>query len=53
MAYSGATDCPVILRAYADLCRKGSRDEPDDRQACQVVEEVAASQAPPAAKGGP
>lgn len=37
MAYSGASDCPAILRAYAALCDKGGRDLPDDQAACDVI----------------
>jgi len=27
MNYSGASDCPEILRAYASLCDKGGREQ--------------------------
>jgi hypothetical protein len=43
MNYSGATDCPEILRAYASLCDKGGREPEDDRAACQVAQEGAAA----------
>jgi hypothetical protein len=53
MAYSGASDCPAILRAYAGLCEKGGREPSDDRTACELVERTAAglprpAQPPPA-----
>ena len=53
MNYSGASDCPEILRAYAALCDKGGREPEDDRQACQVIQEGAALLARPAPKGAP
>ena len=37
MAYSGASDCPAILRAYAALCETGGREQEDERAACEVV----------------
>ena len=37
MAYSGASECPAILRAYAALCDKGGREPEDDRAACEVA----------------
>ena len=43
MNYSGASDCPEILRAYASLCDKGGREPEDDRLACQVAQEGAAA----------
>lgn len=55
MAYSGATDCPAILRAYAGLCEKGARDEAGDRDACDVIQQAVAGLLPvtagPAAAG--
>jgi hypothetical protein len=53
MNYSGASDCPEILRAYAALCEKGGKEPEDDRSACQVVQEGAAALSRPATKGGP
>src|SRR5512137_371535 len=37
MAYSGATDCPDMLRAYAALCEKGGREPAEERAPCEVV----------------
>jgi hypothetical protein len=51
MAYSGATDCPDVLRAYGALCDKGAGDAPDDREACAVVKEAVAALPRPAAGG--
>jgi hypothetical protein len=53
MAYSGASECPAILRAYAALCEKGGREPSDDRAACEVVEQAVVgiplpAQSPPA-----
>ncbi len=53
MAYSGASDCPAILRAYAALCDKGGSEPEDERQACQVVQEGAAKLPGAAPKGTP
>jgi hypothetical protein len=52
MGYSGATDCPDMLRAYAALCDKGGREPPDERAACDVVVGAAADLARPAAQAG-
>ncbi len=54
MTYSGASECPAILRAYATLCEKGGRDPADDRAACEVMQEAVARlpQAAPGAPGG-
>lgn len=51
MAYSGASDCPAILRAYAALCDKGAREQPDDQAACDVIAQGAAALPRPAAAG--
>jgi uncharacterized short protein YbdD (DUF466 family) len=53
MNYSGASDCPEILRAYASLCDKGGREPEDDRLACQVMQEAAAALSRPAAGRSP
>jgi hypothetical protein len=42
MAYSGASDCPDILRAYASLCDKGGREPPDDKAACETIQDAVA-----------
>ena len=43
MAYSGASECPDILRAYAALCGKGGSEPEDDRAACAVAEQAVAA----------
>jgi hypothetical protein len=43
MAYSGASDCPAILRAYAALCDKGGREPEDERAACEVAIQAVAA----------
>jgi hypothetical protein len=53
MSYSGASDCPDILRSYAALCEKGARDAPEDRAACAVIQEAAAGLARPSGGGTP
>ncbi len=53
MSYSGASDCPDILRAYAALCEKGARDAPEDRAACSVIQEAAAALPRPAGGAAP
>jgi len=40
MAYSGASECPEILLAYAGLCEKGGREPADDRAACETIQEA-------------
>jgi hypothetical protein len=54
MAYSGASECPAILRAYAALCDKGGGEPEDDRAACEVVGKAVAAipRAAPAAPPG-
>ena len=51
LAYSGASDCPELLRGYAALCVKGE-SEPGERAACEVAQAAVAalppSPAPPA-----
>ncbi len=46
IAYSGASDCPSILRAYAAICAKGSRDTPADKAACGVIQMSVSALAP-------
>jgi hypothetical protein len=55
MAYSGASECPAILRAYAALCDKGGREMEDDRAACEVAGKAVAAipGAAPAATSAP
>jgi hypothetical protein len=56
MAYSGASDCPAILRAYGALCDKGGLVAADDKQACDVIRqgvEGLARPGAPAAGGTP
>ncbi|HET8724108.1 MAG TPA: hypothetical protein VFM53_07850 [Anaeromyxobacteraceae bacterium] len=53
LSYSGASDCPDILRAYAALCEKGARDAPEDRAACGVIQEAAAALPRPGGGGAP
>jgi hypothetical protein len=55
MAYSGASDCAAILRAYAALCEAGGREQEDERAACEVAgRAVAAIPRPaPAAPAAP
>jgi len=45
-AYSGATNCPEVLRGYAALCARGGSEAPDDRLACEVAKEAAAALPP-------
>lgn len=53
MAYSGASDCPDILGAYAALCDRGGLVAEDDRQACDVIRQgVAGLSRPAPAPGG-
>jgi hypothetical protein len=54
MAYSGASECPAILRAYAALCDNGGREMEDDRAACEVAGKAVAAipRAAPAAPPG-
>lgn len=37
LAYSGASDCPDVLRGYAALCAKGGSPPPEERTACEEV----------------
>jgi hypothetical protein len=58
MAYSGASDCPAILRAYAALCEAGGREQEDERAACEVAGRAVAAiprpaPAPAAPAGSP
>src|SRR5512137_2406261 len=54
LAYSGASDCAEVLRAYAGLCSRGGGEPEDERRACDVVQEGvrALSPAPPPAPRG-
>src|SRR5512137_1111346 len=52
MAYSGASDCPAILRAYEALCDKGGLVAADDKQACDVIRQGVAGLARPAPAAG-
>jgi hypothetical protein len=52
MAYSGATDCPDVLRAYAALCERGGSEPPDEREACAQMAAAAAALPRPAPAGG-
>lgn len=40
LAYSGASDCPDVLRGYAALCARGGSPPPEERSACEVVGEA-------------
>ncbi len=42
MAYSGASDCPAILRAYGKLCAGGAREMAEDGPACDEVQAAVA-----------
>jgi hypothetical protein len=57
LAYSGATDCADILRAYAALCTGGGAEPVDERSACDVAQQAARALAPsppgPAGRRGP
>jgi hypothetical protein len=46
LAYSGATDCAEILRAYAGLCARGGSEPAEERRACDVATEAARARAP-------
>jgi hypothetical protein len=47
---SGATDCPDVLRGYAELCAKADPKElQDDGPACTLARDAAAKLKPPAA----
>ena len=46
LAYSGASDCPDVLRGYAALCAK-SGSEPEDRGACDVARAAVSALSPP------
>ncbi len=39
LSYSGASDCPDILRDYAALCGKSAM-EAEERDACEVIQEA-------------
>jgi hypothetical protein len=49
LAYSGATNCPELLRGYAALCAKGGA-APDELPACEVVTSAAKALPPAAAQ---
>lgn len=51
MAYSGASDCPAILRGYAALCENGGRNEAGDQAACEVIADAVAALSRPAPAG--
>jgi hypothetical protein len=55
LTYSGASDCPDVLRAYAGLCARGGGEPEDEKRACEVVQEAvrALGPAPPATPKGP
>ncbi len=51
MAVSGATDCPDILRGYAELCAKADAKElKEDQAACALMRAVAAELPQPTAR---
>ena len=54
MAYSGASECPEILRAYAGICERGGREPADDRAACETIQDAVTRlpRAAPAASPG-
>jgi hypothetical protein len=53
IATSGATECPEVLRGYADLCAKlEPKDQKDEAQGCQAIQ-AAVAQLKPAAPASP
>jgi hypothetical protein len=55
LAYSGASDCADILRAYSTLCDRGGSEPADERSACDVAKQAAQAlgSAPVAGRKGP
>ena len=47
MAYSGASDCPEVLRGYLALCAKDGGPPREERGACEAVGDAVA-RLPPA-----